>query len=77
MIEVANVDRQLAVMDVFVTNWNPHEAVRVPLGLINDDKLRAGVEAGTFLLASVNAGAQKSEELYFADFSLAPDPVEI
>lgn len=61
------------VLDVMVTNWNPHQAVRLPISLVPPN-LRKDLSGGMWLLATVNVGAERPEDLYFEDIRLAPEP---
>lgn len=72
MLEIKHRDD--AAIDVVVHNWRPLEAVRLPLDLITDEDLRNSIKAGDYLIASVNSGATRPEDLYFADVHAAPDP---
>jgi hypothetical protein len=61
------------VVDVIIPGWNLYRAVRFPVSLIPlvfHDKLTPGVR----LFARVNIGAAKSDDLYFREFELAPEP---
>lgn len=62
------------VVDTRVLSWNPHRAVRFPLSLVPAD-LRRLVVPGAFLIAMVNIGAERAQDLYFKDFERAPEPV--
>lgn len=76
IVRITNIDEESneRVVDAFVPGWNPHKAVRFPASLIpeeiRDDVLKPGVR----LFAHVNIGADKSDDLYFDKFELAPDP---
>lgn len=61
------------VLDVMVTNWDPNQAVRLPMSLAPMN-LHKHISSGMWLLASVNIGAEKPEDLYFEDIRLAPEP---
>lgn len=66
-------ESEVTVLDVIIPSWNPLRAVRFPLSLI-PAALHGSVVAGTRLFASVNIGAEDSQELYFDGFELAPEP---
>lgn len=66
-------ESEMTVLDVIIPSWNPLRAVRFPLSLIPTG-LQGSVVPGTRLFASVNIGAEDSQELYFDDFELAPEP---
>lgn len=61
------------VVDAVVLNWNPHQAVRFPRALV-PEHLHSALGPDVWLLAGVNVGAEKSEDLFFKDVSLAPEP---
>ncbi|MFB2920256.1 MULTISPECIES: hypothetical protein [Aerosakkonema] len=63
------------VIDAFVPSWNPHKAVRFPLSLIPEN-IRPALKENIRLFAYVNTGAEKSDDLYFEKFELAPEPDE-
>ena len=67
------VQESEAILDVIIPSWNPLRAVRFPLSLI-PVQLQPSVGAGTRLFASVNIGAEDSQDLYFDNFELAPEP---
>jgi CheY-like chemotaxis protein len=66
-------ESEAPVLDVIIPSWNPLRAVRFPLSLIPVE-LQQSVSAGTRLFASVNIGAEDSQDLYFDGFELAPEP---
>jgi len=61
------------VIDTIIPSWNLYQAVRLPLSLINEWLFDFVPEVGTHLIAKVNSGAQKQEDLFFTDFELAPE----
>lgn len=60
------------LLTVFVPRWREHEAIVIPEMLIPDG-MRASLRKGTFLIASINTEAERSEDLFFEDFELTPD----
>jgi len=67
--------RRQKIVEAFVPQWNPHEAVGFPLELVPAD-LRPKVQPGTTLLASVNIDAESSADLFFGEFEL-PHPSDL
>jgi hypothetical protein len=63
-----------AVLDVIIPGWNPNKAVRLPVSLIHEWMINFQPEVGQYLIANVNHGAAKSEDLYFTHFEIAPGP---
>jgi hypothetical protein len=63
------------VIDVIVPSWNPHKAVRLPAALI-PQTLHSALVVDRWLFADVNTGAEKSEDIYFENFELTPEPDE-
>ena len=61
------------VVDAFVPAWRLAEAVRFPLGLV-DEQVRDVVRAGARLAAEVNVGARHGSELFFRNFEAMADP---
>lgn len=61
------------VVDAVVLNWKPHQAVRFPRSLV-PEHLHSALAPDVWLLALVNVGADKPEDLFFKDMSLAPEP---
>ncbi len=59
------------VVDVIIPGWNPYKAVRLPSSLISEWILDFEPELSTRLIANVNTGAGKPEDLYFTDFEIA------
>lgn len=60
------------VIDVIIPSWNRHKAVRLPTSLI-PQKLHNALTVDAWLFAYVNTGAEKSDDLYFEGFELAPE----
>ena len=61
------------VVDAIIPSWNPRWAVRFPVSLIPSgfhDILAPDVA----FFAQVNIGAERSDDLYFREFELAPEP---
>lgn len=61
------------VIDAVIINWNPHQVVAIPMSLLPTN-LQEKLNQDTRLLAKVNVGASKAEDLIFEDFKLAPEP---
>lgn len=77
MIEVAAIGEETEqVADVFISNWRPLEAIRIPTSII-PAHLRRDLQVGTFLIARVNTGTTLAADLFFTDFELAPEPAEL
>jgi hypothetical protein len=79
IVRITNIDEKApeSVVDAFVPSWNPHRAVRFPASLIPEN-LRDLLEPNKTirLFAHVNTSAEKSDDLYFEKFELAPEPDE-
>jgi hypothetical protein len=77
MIRITGVSSESGekVVDVIVPSWNPTRAVRFPVSIITPE-LHSQIKPGQRLIAYVNIGAEKSEDLYFDEFELAPLPEE-
>lgn len=77
IVSITNIDEESGqiVVDAFVPSWNPHKAVRFPASLV-PEHLMDTLKPGIYLFAHVNTGAEKSEDLYFEKFELAPEPDE-
>jgi hypothetical protein len=75
LVRITKIDRESGedVVDAIVPGWNPHEALRFPAVLIPEKIRQDSLKAGVRLFAQVNIGADKSEDLYFDKFQLAPD----
>jgi hypothetical protein len=79
IVRITNIDEEAheSVVDAFVPSWNPHRAVRFPASLIPEnlrDLLKPNITIRLF--AHVNTSAEKSDDLYFEKFELAPEPDE-
>jgi hypothetical protein len=61
------------VIDAVITNWNLHQRVQIPISLIPAN-LQDRLDQDMRLLARVNVGARKAEDLIFEDIKLAPEP---
>ena len=66
------------VVDAILHAWNPDEAIRFPLRVIEDpgiaETLTIPFNGDLRLFAEVNVGCQSESELFFQEFELAPDP---
>ena len=56
-----------------IINWDPHQIVRLPVSLI-PEHIKGKLDRDVWLLAQVNVGAGKAEDLFFEDIELAPEP---
>jgi hypothetical protein len=77
IVRITNIDEESGegVVDAFVPAWNPHKAVRFPASLIPEN-IKVVLKPNMRLFAHVNTGAEKSDDLYFEKFELAPEPDE-
>jgi hypothetical protein len=66
------VDQQF--VDVSVDYWDHYQRVRLPMTLIPAE-LRHAVRPQAWFFAQVNIYAERSADLYFRDFALAPPPL--
>ena len=66
------------VVDAILHAWNPAEAIRFPLRIIEDQQivktLSMGFDGELRLFAKVNVGCHSESELFFKEFELAPEP---
>lgn len=66
------------VVDAILHTWNPSEAIRFPLRIIEDQQisrtLTTAFDGELRLFAKVNVGCQSESDLFFQEFELAPDP---
>lgn len=72
LVHVVGVHPNEGYFEAFVRQWNPREAVRIPLQML-PESLRASVRDGARLISTVNIGASTSDQLYFDGFTVAPD----
>jgi hypothetical protein len=77
IVRITNIDEESGegVVDAFVPGWNPYKAVRFPVSLI-PEYIKTVLKLDIRLFAYVNTGAEKSDDLYFEKFELAPEPDE-
>jgi len=73
LVRIERVDKEFGqdVVEAFVVGWRPRQAVRFPASLIPEE-MRETLGKGSRLVAYVNIGATKSEDLFFERFELAP-----
>ena len=76
IIHIVNINNGL--VDAFVPSWNPYHAVSFPVSLIPDEfssniVSRLKQKEDTWLIACVNTGAEKADDLYFTKFEAAPE----
>lgn len=60
------------MVEVALMNWNPQRTVRFPIFLVPKN-LQAKLDRDVLLLAEVNVGAKKAEDLFFEAIRLAPE----
>lgn len=75
-IHIVNISNGL--VDAFVPSWNPYHAVSFPVSLIPEEispniESRLKQKEDTWLIACVNTGADKADDLYFTKFEVAPE----
>lgn len=77
IVRITNIDKEYGegVVDAFVPAWNPYKAVRFPISLIPEN-IKDLLKPNIRLFVHVNTGAEKSDDLYFEKFELAPEPDE-
>ncbi|MDF5713897.1 MAG: hypothetical protein PUP93_08380 [Rhizonema sp. NSF051] len=75
IVRISNIDEESheRVVDAFIPGWNPHKAVRFPASLV-PEQLWDALNPNARLFARVNIGAETSDDLYFEQFELAPEP---
>lgn len=78
IVRITNLDEESheRVVDAFVPGWNPHKAVRFPASLVPEQLQYILSKPNVRLFAHINIGAEKSDDLYFERFELAPEPDE-
>jgi hypothetical protein len=76
LVQVRAVDEESGrqVVDAIIPSWRPLEAVRFPAELL-PEALRGSVQPGDVLIAEVNIGAERHEDLFLRGFRRAPEPV--
>ncbi len=75
LIKIENIgeDNNSKFIEAVIINWNPHQIVRLPVSLVPDN-IKEKLERDVWLLAQVNVGVGKAEELFFENIELAPEP---
>ncbi len=75
MLHITDVERRAeeSSIDVCVGCWDHYQRVRLPFSLI-PQHLHAYLMPNSWLFAHVNVRAKWSDELYFHEFTLAPEP---
>jgi len=71
LIKVENIGEDN--IEAVIINWDPHQKVRLPVALV-PDSIKGKLHQDVWLLANVNVGARKAEELFFENIELAPEP---
>ncbi len=80
MVRVVGVSTEgdSLVADAILHSWDPDRAIRFPLELIEDSRIRdllpVNFSGALRLFAQVNVGCREDHELFFRAFELAPDP---
>jgi CheY-like chemotaxis protein len=64
------------VLDVFLSGWHPSTAVRIPAASI-PESLRELAQPDVSFIAEVNTEAEDAKDLFFENFTLAPEPAEL
>ena len=74
-----SIESDLPVADAIMHSWNPDHAVRFPVELVEDQRIRqllsSGFSGELRLFAEVNIGCSDDNELYMHSFEVAPKPV--
>jgi hypothetical protein len=75
LLRITNIDDESneRVVDVIIPSWNPHRAVRFPVSIMPNE-LHDKLVPDLWLFSYVNIGAEKSDDLFFDQFELAPEP---
>ncbi len=75
IIRVENIKNENGskMVEIVITNWDPYQTVHIPYSLIPEN-LHGKIGYDTFLLAYVNIGTKKAEDLVFENIELAPEP---
>src|SRR5258708_24260902 len=71
LIKVENIGEDS--IEAVIINWHPDQTVRLPVASVPDN-IKNKLERDVWLLAQVNVGATKAEDLFFRDIELAPEP---
>jgi hypothetical protein len=70
---LVRIDRvQGDLVDAFVPAWNPNQAIRFPVSIIPVGH-RANLRADNRFFAMVNTDATTADDLFFENFSPAPE----
>lgn len=77
IVEVS-MEGAVPVADAIMHSWDPDQAIRFPIQLIENAAVKAALEQGIQgelrLFAQVNVGCQSETDLFLHDFEFAPDP---
>jgi FixJ family two-component response regulator len=80
LINIDNItsDSGEEVVEVIVPSWNPYHVVRCPVSEIPEEllhtvKAHLNQKEEAWLIACVNTGAEKADDLYFTRFESAPE----
>ena len=75
LIKIENIgeDNNSKFIEAVIINWDPHQIVRLPVSLVPDN-IKEKLDRDVWLLAQVNVGAGKAEDLFFENIELAPEP---
>ena len=80
LVRVVDVTREGSqpVVDAILHAWNPYDAIRFPLRVINNPEieeiLKRSFDGQLRLFAEVNVGCHSEDDLFFQKFELAPVP---
>ncbi len=75
LIKIENIgeDNNAKFIEAVVINWDPYQIVRLPVSLV-PDHIKGKLDRDVWLLAQVNVGAGRAEDLFFENIELAPEP---
>lgn len=75
LIRIVDIQREAnqRVVDAIIPAWSRQSAVRFPLAIV-PTRLQARVKPQGYLIALVNLGANRPEELFFEKFEKPPTP---
>jgi len=73
LIRIVSIDYDLKNIEAIIPAWNPHKAVLIPFSIVPVN-IQGFLKKELRLIAFVNIGAEKSDDLLFERFELAIQP---
>ncbi len=75
LFQIADIQNEAnqRVVDAIIPSWSRQAAVRFPVAIV-PKRLQSSLKKGKYMIAQVNLGARRPEDLFFDRFEKVPTP---